>query len=206
MKKVRFLTLGCKVNQYETQAMREDLFKGGFREEAKGPYDVVVINTCTVTEAADRENRYWIRRLRRENPEADLVLSNEEKQDLADRLLRGYGTPEIQDEEKIGLGSSRHEYGPLQSGDEEILKRMIRLLAFSGEIARREGKKFLSRTFPVLVERKSSEGELYQGHTAHYLKVYFHASPESLGKTVRVKLAGMTGDGLRGKAEETRLG
>jgi tRNA A37 methylthiotransferase MiaB len=59
---------------------------------------------------------------------------------------------------------------------------------------------------PVLVERKSSQGELYQGHTAHCLKVYFQASPESVGKTERVKLAGMTGDGLRGKAEETRLG
>ncbi len=118
MKKVRFLTLGCKVNQYETQALRESLLEIGFREEAEGASDVVVINTCTVTHQADRENRYWIRRLRRENPEAkivvtgcwvernrkevealsevNLVLPNREKQDLAERLFAGCATSEIE--------------------------------------------------------------------------------------------------------------
>jgi len=118
MNKVYFLTLGCKVNQYETQAMRESLLRQGVREGGEGPHDFVVINTCTVTGEADRENRYWIRRLRRENPQAkivvtgcwvernkrevetlpevDLVLSNQEKPDLAERLLQGCGTPGVQ--------------------------------------------------------------------------------------------------------------
>ena len=117
MKKVRFVTLGCKVNQYETQAMRESLLAKGF-QEARQASEVIVINTCTVTEEADRENRYWIRRFRRENPQAkivvtgcwvernrlevesltevDLVLSNRQKQDLADWLFQGCGTPEVQ--------------------------------------------------------------------------------------------------------------
>lgn len=119
-------TLGCKVNQYETQAMRESLLRRGLAETGEGPCDVVVINTCTVTEQADRENRYWIRRLRRENPNArvvvtgcwvrrnrrevealpgvDLVLSNEEKEELADRLFDGCATPEIQDRSRTGYG------------------------------------------------------------------------------------------------------
>ena len=111
-KNVRFYTLGCKVNQYETQAMRESLEQKGFCdiEGQKGvPCDLVVVNTCTVTQSADRTNRYWIRRLRREHPKArlavtgcyaeknrpeleampevDLVLSNIEKPYLAEKLL-----------------------------------------------------------------------------------------------------------------------
>ena len=135
LKKVRFVTLGCKVNQYETQAMRESLLKQGFSEEREGPSEVIVINTCTVTEEADRENRYWVRRLRRENPEAkivvtgcwvernrkeaedlseiDLVLSNLEKPDLAERLFLGCATPEIQ-RETAPRFRSKAEYSPLQ--------------------------------------------------------------------------------------------
>lgn len=129
MSKVRFLTLGCKVNQYETQAMREVLLRCGIQEEGEAANDFVIINTCTVTEQADRENRYWIRRLRRENPnakivvtgcwvernrkeaellpEVDLVLSNQEKVELADRLLQGCASSSIQNRFK-------REYAPLE--------------------------------------------------------------------------------------------
>ncbi len=131
MKKVRFVTLGCKVNQYETQAMRESLLAEGFSDQRQGPSDVIVINTCTVTEEADRENRYWIRRLRRENPEAKIVvtgcwvernrkevegvpeinrvLSNQEKPDLAAILAEGCAAPEVQSRFR-----SKSEYTPLQ--------------------------------------------------------------------------------------------
>ena len=110
-KNVRFYTLGCKVNQYETQAMRETLERKGFRdiEGQKGePCDLVVVNTCTVTQDADRTNRYWIRRLRREHPhariavtgcyveknrseiemmsEVDLIFSNQEKPLIFEKL------------------------------------------------------------------------------------------------------------------------
>ena len=66
-----FYTLGCKVNQYETQAM-ERLFRdrgheiGGFEE----PCDGYIINTCSVTAVADKKNRAMIRRCRRDNPKA----------------------------------------------------------------------------------------------------------------------------------------
>ena len=111
-KTVRFYTLGCKVNQYETQAMREALERKGYRdiEGQKGsPCDLVVLNTCTVTQDSDRTSRYWIRRLRREHPsarlavtgcyaeknrieleampEVDLIFLNDEKPFLMEKLL-----------------------------------------------------------------------------------------------------------------------
>lgn len=70
------ITLGCKVNQYESQAMREDLLRHGYslsgdREKA----DVTVINTCTVTSVSDAKNRKLIHRVRRQNPEGIIVLT-----------------------------------------------------------------------------------------------------------------------------------
>ena len=73
--KFAFYTLGCKVNQYETQAMEQFLAQrgheiGSFDEHCDG----FVINTCSVTAVADRKNRTVIRRCRRENPQAILAV------------------------------------------------------------------------------------------------------------------------------------
>lgn len=75
--KVKFVTLGCKVNQYETQGMREALERCGVHEPSSPdePCELVIINTCTVTAEADRNNRYWIRRLRRDYPRAQIVVT-----------------------------------------------------------------------------------------------------------------------------------
>ncbi len=69
--KIGFYTLGCKVNQYETQAMEQLLAEKGheivpFRDKCDG----YIINTCSVTAVADKKNRAIIRRCRRENPQA----------------------------------------------------------------------------------------------------------------------------------------
>lgn len=73
--KVRFVTLGCKVNQYETQRMREIFLSAGFEEAGRGtPAGVCVINTCTVTAKADSDSLYAIRRAVEDNPGA-LVLA-----------------------------------------------------------------------------------------------------------------------------------
>ena len=70
------LTLGCKVNQYESQAMREDLLRHGFTLSAdKEKADVTVINTCTVTSVSDAKNRKLIHRVRRQNPDGIIVLT-----------------------------------------------------------------------------------------------------------------------------------
>ncbi|MGC7846208.1 tRNA (N(6)-L-threonylcarbamoyladenosine(37)-C(2))-methylthiotransferase MtaB [Desulforudis sp. 1088] len=76
LKTVAFATLGCKVNQYETQALSEQFERLGyaivsFEEKA----DVYVINTCTVTHIGDRKSRQVIRRARRANPEALVVVT-----------------------------------------------------------------------------------------------------------------------------------
>ncbi|HNV86157.1 MAG TPA: tRNA (N(6)-L-threonylcarbamoyladenosine(37)-C(2))-methylthiotransferase MtaB [Candidatus Omnitrophota bacterium] len=76
MKKVYFRTLGCKVNQYETQSMREQFLRAGFEstEDARRA-DLMVVNTCTVTQEADRKSRVLIRRLSRENSRASIAVT-----------------------------------------------------------------------------------------------------------------------------------
>lgn len=69
MKKVAFHTLGCKVNQYETEAMEELFSKNGYEIVAEdSSADVYVINTCTVTNLSDRKSRQFIRKSKKLNP------------------------------------------------------------------------------------------------------------------------------------------
>jgi threonylcarbamoyladenosine tRNA methylthiotransferase MtaB len=76
MKTVKFYTLGCKVNQYETQSIRERFLSAGFKE-LKGikSADFYLINTCTVTQKADRESLNFIRRAKRENPFSKVIVT-----------------------------------------------------------------------------------------------------------------------------------
>ncbi|MEG2788608.1 MAG: tRNA (N(6)-L-threonylcarbamoyladenosine(37)-C(2))-methylthiotransferase MtaB [Romboutsia sp.] len=75
MKKVAFYTLGCKVNQYETEAMLEMFKKEGYSQvESEEFADVYVINTCTVTHMSDRKSRQYIRRMKKKNPEAIIAV------------------------------------------------------------------------------------------------------------------------------------
>ena len=68
---VGFYTLGCKVNQYETQAMEQMLREQGHEiGDFDGVCDAYIINTCSVTAVADKKNRAVIRRCRRDNPKA----------------------------------------------------------------------------------------------------------------------------------------
>lgn len=74
--KVKFQTLGCRLNQYETQAIREQFLNAGYLEtENDREADLLVLNTCTVTNESDKENRYLIRRFHRENPDAKIVVA-----------------------------------------------------------------------------------------------------------------------------------
>ena len=63
MKKAAYLTLGCRVNQYETQAIREELERYGFSEGLfEEPCDLYLINTCAVTAESVRKDKKAIRR------------------------------------------------------------------------------------------------------------------------------------------------
>ena len=106
-KKAALHNLGCKVNAYETEAMQEMLEKAGYEiVPFKEGADVYVINTCTVTNIADRKSRQMLHRARKMNPDAvvvaagcyvqaqegkvdsciDIVLGNNKKKDLVDIL------------------------------------------------------------------------------------------------------------------------
>lgn len=75
MKTVAFYTLGCKVNQYETQAIEELFVRSGYKVvDFHSIADVYVINTCTVTHHGDSKSRQIIRRAKRTNPDSVVVV------------------------------------------------------------------------------------------------------------------------------------
>lgn len=96
-----FHTLGCKVNQYETELMKEDLIRNGYEIVSEDDLpDVFIINSCTVTAESDRKTRQMVRKYRRKLPDAIIVLTGcmpqafkgeAEKLDSADIVL-GNGT------------------------------------------------------------------------------------------------------------------
>ena len=74
MKTVAFCTLGCKVNQYETNAMMQKMIEAGYEVvDFETKADIYIINTCTVTNMADKKSRQMLRRVKEINPEAILV-------------------------------------------------------------------------------------------------------------------------------------
>lgn len=76
MKKVAFYTLGCKVNQYETQALI-NIFKDAGYEivDFSETADIYLINTCTVTSLSDRKSRQMIRRAKKLNSDSIVVVT-----------------------------------------------------------------------------------------------------------------------------------
>jgi len=75
MKTIACLTLGCKVNQYDTEAMREAFEAAGYASVPfSAPADVYLINTCTVTVTGDQKSMKLIRRAAREHPEAGIIV------------------------------------------------------------------------------------------------------------------------------------
>lgn len=73
--KLRTVTLGCKVNQYETEFVREGLVSIGYEDAVENePAELCIVNTCTVTQEGDAKSRQTIRRLARRNPAAKIVV------------------------------------------------------------------------------------------------------------------------------------
>lgn len=74
--KIYYRTFGCKANQYDTERMRQEVeARGAETVDDREAADVCVVNTCTVTNKADAEARRFIRRARRENPRARIVVA-----------------------------------------------------------------------------------------------------------------------------------
>jgi len=88
MKTVAFHTLGCKVNQYDSQAMLELFERAGYQPgDFDQPCDVYVVNTCTVTGTGDKKSMQAVRRARRLNPAADIIVCGCMAQRDGEKLL-----------------------------------------------------------------------------------------------------------------------
>jgi len=75
--KIAFYTLGCKVNQYETQALEQMFTRRGHElVPFDGHADAYIINTCTVTAVSDKKSRQVIRRARKDNPDAGFFAAD----------------------------------------------------------------------------------------------------------------------------------
>ena len=146
--KFAFYTLGCKTNQYETQAMERLLVElghtiGAFDE----PCDGYVINTCSVTAVADKKNRAMIRRCRRDNPDAvigvcgcysqhdaeavrnlgaDVIGGSGQRQQFIGLLLEAAATKQKQ--EAVDVALRRREFEVLPAGGlEERTRAMLKV-------------------------------------------------------------------------------
>lgn len=75
MPRILIHTLGCKVNQYESEAILEQFLENGYTLSVNRFADVIVINSCTVTAESDRKTRQLLNRTRRENPDSVIVLT-----------------------------------------------------------------------------------------------------------------------------------
>lgn len=92
MKTFKIYTLGCKVNQYESQAIRESLFASGLAEQDKNlKSDTYVVNTCTVTSRADKDSLYFINRAFKENPKAEIVVTGCLAEQDKDKIINKFG-------------------------------------------------------------------------------------------------------------------
>lgn len=75
-KKFKIVTLGCRTNQYESQAYQDQLIQLGYEQASDSDAaDVCIVNTCTVTESADSHSRHAIRQLAKQNPNGKLVVT-----------------------------------------------------------------------------------------------------------------------------------
>ena len=146
--KIAFYTLGCKTNQYETQAMERLLVElghsiGSFAENC----DAFVINTCSVTAVADKKNRAIIRGCRRDNPDAvigvcgcysqhdaeavralgaDVIGGSGQRQQFIDMLLEAAASKQKQ--EAVDVALRRREFEVLPAGGlEERTRAMLKV-------------------------------------------------------------------------------
>ena len=142
-KKVAFLTLGCKTNQYETNGMSQKFLEAGYEIcDIKDNPDIFIVNTCTVTNIADRKSRQALRKIKDDNKnliviavgcyaqvaknvleemkEIDIVLGNKEKKDIV-KYVENYleEKNKIVDIADISVQKDFDEYGCITYTDKD---------------------------------------------------------------------------------------
>ena len=138
---IAIYTLGCKVNQYETQAMEQELVRRGHAlVPFDGPADAYIINTCTVTAVSDKKSRQMIRRARKQSPAAVVAVCGcypqthpEDAKKLDVDLIAGTG-----DRMKFLdlLEHAAREKEPVVNLDEALRRREFEVLPAGGMAAR----------------------------------------------------------------------
>ena len=109
--KLRVHTLGCKVNQYETELVRQGLATIGYEDAVNDePADLCLVNTCTVTDTGDAKSRQVIRRMARDNPDARIVVMGCYATRAPDEVARLPGVVEVL-EDKRELGDLMGRFG-----------------------------------------------------------------------------------------------
>ena len=145
---VAFQTFGCKVNQYDTQAMRELFLAAGYAEVPfDSPADVYLINTCTVTGTGDKKSLNAIRRAHKQNPEGSIIvagcLSQREPDNIAE--MDGVG---------LVLGTQHRN---------EVVELLNR--------AQKEGKPVLAVSSKIERTFENTPIHTNEGHTRAVLKI-----------------------------------
>lgn len=131
-RRVAFLTLGCKVNFYETEKMMEQFQKAGFEiVDFSDSADIYIVNTCTVTNIADRKSRQMLHRAKKKNPQSlvaavgcyvesdserlktdsavDAYFTNGDKENLAERMIEQFSLERKNLLTAAGSRDVRHE-------------------------------------------------------------------------------------------------
>ncbi len=143
--KAAFLTLGCKVNFYETEKMMTDFQKHGFDivEFGQGA-DICIINTCTVTNIADRKSRQMLHRAKKKNPRSivaavgcyaesggeellkdpsvDMVFSNRDKESIAEKVLEYMGSREVTEGDSLQEAACGGQSDPVRDRTRKYIK------------------------------------------------------------------------------------
>ena len=148
MKTVAFITLGCKVNIYETEGMKRIFEEGGYKVvPPESPADVYVINTCTVTQLSEKKSRQMIRKAKRTNPRAIIAAVGCYSQIAPDEVLAVDG---------VNLVIGNNHKG-------EILKLV--------EQAGLETKNVIVSERRELSDYEDLKVNRYTGHTRAFLKI-----------------------------------
>lgn len=99
--KFKVITLGCRTNQYESEAYKSQLLKLGLDESSgEGACDYAIVNTCTVTQSADQKSLYQIRKFRQLNPEAKIIVTGCMAKKNRDDLLNNHGADVVVDNDQ----------------------------------------------------------------------------------------------------------
>ena len=155
MKKIALHNLGCKVNSYEIEVMQENLEKSGYKIVPFAPgADIYIINTCTVTNIADRKSRQMLHKAKKMNPDAVVVAVG---------CYVQTGTESVKQDECIDLAVGNNKKKDIVPILEEYLKE---------KELNRQDKTLHETTIPDINDGKQEYEEMTLSHAGEHTRAY----------------------------------